>query len=178
MTADTSPAVLVARITNYLSAGGLFNPEAMEHDKVRDLLIDCRAALAAAPASPPSVRDRLEAFRSGWDEGYAEGYGKAKSEAAAPASPPSDEEWEHRVEEMRQAEADAQLVAAERDELISLRRSDEKLREALRFYADEENYSMGYYHPEDADLDHVESHGPLVLDDCGSRARAALGEQP
>ena len=37
--------LLVDRITQYLSAGGLFNPELMEHQKVRDLLIDCRKAL-------------------------------------------------------------------------------------------------------------------------------------
>jgi len=30
------------RIQSYLSNGGLFNPEAMEHDKVRDLIMDCR----------------------------------------------------------------------------------------------------------------------------------------
>ena len=36
---------LSGRITGYLVAGGLFNPELMEHDKVRDLLIDCRDAL-------------------------------------------------------------------------------------------------------------------------------------
>jgi len=34
--------MIVNRITEYLAAGGLFNPEAMEHDKVRDLLLDCR----------------------------------------------------------------------------------------------------------------------------------------
>ncbi len=34
-----------ARITNYLSSGGLFNPELMEHQKVRDLLIDAREAI-------------------------------------------------------------------------------------------------------------------------------------
>lgn len=33
-------AVLMARINSYLGAGGLFNPEYMEHEKVRDLLID------------------------------------------------------------------------------------------------------------------------------------------
>lgn len=38
----------IATITEYLSVGGLFNPEAMEHDKVRDLLIDCREALSSA----------------------------------------------------------------------------------------------------------------------------------
>ncbi len=30
------------RITNYLGNGGLFNSESMDHDKVRDLLIECR----------------------------------------------------------------------------------------------------------------------------------------
>jgi hypothetical protein len=30
------------RIQQYLSNGGLFNPELMEHDKVRDLIRDCR----------------------------------------------------------------------------------------------------------------------------------------
>lgn len=33
------------RIDNYLNSGGLFNPELMEHEKVRDLIIDCRAEL-------------------------------------------------------------------------------------------------------------------------------------
>jgi hypothetical protein len=36
---------LIGRITEYLSAGGLFNPEFMEHQKVRDLLIECRKEL-------------------------------------------------------------------------------------------------------------------------------------
>lgn len=36
---------LAKRITEYLSGGGLFNPELADHDAVRDLLIDCRAAL-------------------------------------------------------------------------------------------------------------------------------------
>jgi len=33
------------RITSYLATGGLFNPELAKHDVVRDLLIECRAAL-------------------------------------------------------------------------------------------------------------------------------------
>jgi hypothetical protein len=37
---------VAARITEYLACGGYFNPELMEHDKVRDLLIDCRAEIA------------------------------------------------------------------------------------------------------------------------------------
>lgn len=36
------------RITQYLGAGGLFNPEIMDHDKVRKLLIDCRKELTDA----------------------------------------------------------------------------------------------------------------------------------
>lgn len=31
-----------ARITEYLSNGGLFNPELMDHEAVRDLLVDAR----------------------------------------------------------------------------------------------------------------------------------------
>lgn len=30
------------RCTDYLSGGGLFNPELADHDAVRDLIIDCR----------------------------------------------------------------------------------------------------------------------------------------
>ena len=36
---------LSARITDYLSMGGLFNPELANHRAVRDLLIECRKAL-------------------------------------------------------------------------------------------------------------------------------------
>jgi hypothetical protein len=38
-------AVLMERINAYLISGGLFNPEMAEHDKVRDLIMDCREAL-------------------------------------------------------------------------------------------------------------------------------------
>lgn len=37
--------LLLNRIQNYLELGGLFNPEQMEHDKVRDLVLDCRELL-------------------------------------------------------------------------------------------------------------------------------------
>lgn len=43
----TDREALVKRITGYLSTGGLFNPELAIHDRVRDLLIDCREALTA-----------------------------------------------------------------------------------------------------------------------------------
>ncbi len=43
------------RIAAYLTGGGLFNPELANHDAVRDLLIDCRAALESAPAQPDRI---------------------------------------------------------------------------------------------------------------------------
>ena len=48
MVAAMSTDALRARIDDYLQAGGLFNPEMMNHEKVRTLLMDCRAALAAS----------------------------------------------------------------------------------------------------------------------------------
>ena len=36
---------LVDKITEYLSNGGLFNPELMDHQAVRDLLIQCKESL-------------------------------------------------------------------------------------------------------------------------------------
>lgn len=42
---DDKTQLLIDRITDYLISGGLFNPELAEHDKVRDLLIDCREVL-------------------------------------------------------------------------------------------------------------------------------------
>ncbi len=41
-----TPRTVGERITDYLSSGGLFNPELANHDAVRDLLIDCRDKLA------------------------------------------------------------------------------------------------------------------------------------
>jgi hypothetical protein len=36
---------LLNRIQNYLEMGGLWNPECMEHDKVRELIMDVRSYL-------------------------------------------------------------------------------------------------------------------------------------
>jgi hypothetical protein len=33
---------ILARINDYLCMGGLFNPECMDHNKVRELLLDSR----------------------------------------------------------------------------------------------------------------------------------------
>lgn len=35
------------RIQDYLTNGGFFNPESMEHEKVRELLMDCAEELSA-----------------------------------------------------------------------------------------------------------------------------------
>jgi hypothetical protein len=37
--------LLTERLDNYFGNGGLFNPEHMDHDAVRNLLFDCRAFL-------------------------------------------------------------------------------------------------------------------------------------
>lgn len=47
---------LLDRIQNYLGNGGLFNPEMMEHEKVRDLIMDCRDYIAG---TKPSNRQLL-----------------------------------------------------------------------------------------------------------------------
>jgi hypothetical protein len=44
-TVDAERAELLARINQYFEVGGMWNPEHMEHDKVRQLLMDIRAAL-------------------------------------------------------------------------------------------------------------------------------------
>ena len=37
--------IIADRITDYLTLGGLFNPELADHLAVRDLLIECREVL-------------------------------------------------------------------------------------------------------------------------------------
>ena len=43
--ATPSSTKLQDRIKDYLSMGGLFNPELVNHDTVRDLILDARAEL-------------------------------------------------------------------------------------------------------------------------------------
>jgi hypothetical protein len=68
------------RIAAYLSGGGLFNPELANHEAVRDLLIDCRAALAEHDAATHGAG---EAFI--WPSGHA----------APPAQPLPDHDNHH-----------------------------------------------------------------------------------
>jgi hypothetical protein len=51
MNTDTSKksAELKSRINNYLENGGFFNPEHMDHEKVSELLLECRDFLASVP---------------------------------------------------------------------------------------------------------------------------------
>lgn len=46
-------AELLSAIQNYLGNGGLFNPEMMEHDKVRDLILDCFDYIEASESRVP-----------------------------------------------------------------------------------------------------------------------------
>jgi hypothetical protein len=60
------------QITTYLSGGGLFNPEMANHDAVRDLLIECRDALAqhqapSVPAGMEAMRELIQRMASGID---------------------------------------------------------------------------------------------------------------
>lgn len=57
----TAPEAVPAqaqRITDYLAAGGLFNPECMDHDKVRDLLMECREDIIES-AKTIAIQHRL-----------------------------------------------------------------------------------------------------------------------
>src|SRR5208282_1572652 len=70
---------MAERITDYLSKGGLFNPEHMEHDKVRELLMDCREALAANRAEREKRDKRLVEFISSFARQISD-YGLMKPE--------------------------------------------------------------------------------------------------
>lgn len=77
------PGQIDRRITEYLSAGGLFNPELMDHEKVRDLLIDCRDALAAVRADERERAARVCENMSGPIETYNPNYAHYLKCAAA-----------------------------------------------------------------------------------------------
>ncbi|RZL33307.1 MAG: hypothetical protein EOP35_18210 [Rubrivivax sp.] len=50
-------ADLAQRVTDYLSGGGLFNPELANHDAVRNLLIECRDAFQGPATESSHERD-------------------------------------------------------------------------------------------------------------------------
>ena len=55
---------VLARIQTYLGNGGLFNPELVNHVAVRELIIDCRAALEASEAARVKAEQERDAYRS------------------------------------------------------------------------------------------------------------------
>ena len=55
---------LINRITYHLSSGGLFNPELADHLTVRNLLMECREALAQ-PEQGWIERERVVGYREG-----------------------------------------------------------------------------------------------------------------
>jgi hypothetical protein len=59
------------RLTEYCLHGGLYNPELMQHDKVRDLLIDCRdeiARLRLTDEEREAVREAVGAYNDNDDD--------------------------------------------------------------------------------------------------------------
>ena len=60
---------VIDRITEYLSGGGLFNPELANHDAVRDLLIDAREAHAAALEELARLKAAVELLYDKWENG-------------------------------------------------------------------------------------------------------------
>lgn len=51
-------------IKEYFCAGGLFNPELMEHEKVRDMIALAQEELTAAHAEIARLREALEFLQS------------------------------------------------------------------------------------------------------------------
>ncbi len=50
-------------IKDYLTAGGLINPEYMDHDAVRDLILECRDALEASEAARAKAEQERDALK-------------------------------------------------------------------------------------------------------------------
>ena len=54
---------VLARIQTYLGNGGLFNPELVNHVAVRELIIDCRAALESSEAARVKAEQERDALK-------------------------------------------------------------------------------------------------------------------
>lgn len=57
---------VLERISQYLQAGGFFNPELMEHEKVLDLLIDCRSEITRLREERTQIMRRRWVVRCGY----------------------------------------------------------------------------------------------------------------
>lgn len=51
---------IVELCTDYLSNGGLFNPELAIHDRVRDLVIDCRSEIEKLRKENKQLREERD----------------------------------------------------------------------------------------------------------------------
>jgi len=68
---------LIERINCYLGNGGFFNPEMMDHDKVRDLLLDAREALlSACDPSPQPAPENGPKIGSRWRDNDERQHGR------------------------------------------------------------------------------------------------------
>jgi hypothetical protein len=54
--------VLLSRVDNYLGNGGLFNPEHMNHEEVRNLIVDLRKSLSIEPEQLKLIEKVKERF--------------------------------------------------------------------------------------------------------------------
>jgi len=50
------------RVAEYLSSGGLFNPELMEHEKVRDLILSLQEEIEKLRSENEKMREGLEFY--------------------------------------------------------------------------------------------------------------------
>lgn len=116
MSAIETPSIL-QRIHAYLAMGGLFNPELANHDRVRELIMDCRSALTAANnklAAYQSVEVPEEPFcwyivgpdiTGEWVTVYSEDESKPRGEGWYPLY--TDSAYRALAVRMREAERDA-----------------------------------------------------------------------
>ena len=51
---------IIDRINEYLGNGGFFNPELMNHDEVRNLLMDCRNIIKIQQSQIESFNEELK----------------------------------------------------------------------------------------------------------------------
>lgn len=51
---------IVDRINEYLGNGGFFNPESMNHDEVRNLLMDCRSMIKMQQSQIESFNEEFK----------------------------------------------------------------------------------------------------------------------
>jgi len=68
MTENATPSI-IDRINGYLTMGGFFNPELANHDRVRDLIIDCRTELASAKEEVSALKVERDEYKIGAHEG-------------------------------------------------------------------------------------------------------------